>query len=153
MIDLRIMDNLANDKKPAIFEDLARGISEIDGALDPVTEAKLFRQTHGCIAHGNDSASAAHFLDNVAAIMGLDLLLHRRHHIRCAEVDFLASGGAAGNQIRAHFMVVILSEAKNPAISSAELVYVNIQRAMHCRYACFVLGSEVAGRFARLNIA
>src|SRR5438034_7931725 len=113
MIDLRVMNDFADNEKPAIFENFARSISEIDRALDPVAKAELFRQTHGGIAHGNNSASPAHLLHNVAAIMRFDLLLHRGHYIRGAEVHFLPRGRAAGNQICTHTRIVILSEAKN----------------------------------------
>src|SRR6266478_4958072 len=114
MIDLGVVNDFADDKKPAIFEDFARGISEIDRALDPVTKTKLFRKTHGGIAHGNHPPSPAHFFDNITAIVRFDLLLNGSHHIRRAEVYLLARGCAAGNQIRAHTLIgVILSAAKN----------------------------------------
>src|SRR5437867_13457696 len=114
MIDLGVMNDFADDKEPAIFEDFARGISEIERALNPVTKAKLFRQAHRCVPHGNHPPSPAHFFDNITAVMRFDLLLHRRHHIRRAEVYLLARGCAAGNQIRAHTLIgVILSAAKN----------------------------------------
>jgi hypothetical protein len=41
-----------------------------------------------------------------------DLLLHRGHHIRCAEIDFLPRGCAAGNQVSAHVVFVIPSEVE-----------------------------------------
>src|SRR5882724_7648835 len=96
------MDNFADDKKPAIFENFARGISEIDCALDSITKTKLFRQADRCIAYRNHSTGTADFLDDVTAIVRFDLLLHRRHHVRRAEVHFFACGCAAGNQVRAH---------------------------------------------------
>src|SRR6266853_6351975 len=102
MVDLWVMNDLADNKKLAIFENLAGSISKIDRALDPIAKAELFRQAHRGIAHGNDSTGAAHLLDNVAPIMRFDLLLHRGHYIRRAEVHFLPRGCAAGNQIRAH---------------------------------------------------
>src|SRR6266478_2280368 len=104
MIDLRVMNDFADNKKLAIFEDLTRCIGEIDRALDPVAKAKLFCQAHRRVAHGNDSTRPAHFIDNVAAIVRLDLLLHGSHHIRRAEVHFFSCGCAAGNKIRAHEM-------------------------------------------------
>src|SRR5256886_12029414 len=102
MIDLWVMNNFTDNKQPAILENLARSISEINRALDTVTKAKLFRQAHRRITHGNDPTRAAHLLDNVATIVRLDLLLHRGHHVRRAQIDFLACRGAAGNEIRAH---------------------------------------------------
>ena len=105
MIDLGVMNDFADDKEPAIFEDFARGISEIDRALDPVTKTKLFRKTHGGIAHGNHPPSPAHFFDNITAIVRFDLLLNGGHDIWRAEVYLLARGCAAGNQIRAHILI------------------------------------------------
>ena len=96
------MNDLADNKKPAIFENFARRIGEIDRALDPVTKTKLFRQAHGRVAHGNDPARAPDLIDDVAAIMRLDLLLHGRHHVGRTQVHLLARRRAAGNQIRAH---------------------------------------------------
>ena len=113
MIDLRVVNDFADNKKTAIFENLARCIGKIDRALDPVAKAKLFRQAHSGVAHGNDSPRPAHFLDNIAPIMRFDLLLHRSHDVGRAQVHFLPRCCAAGNQIRAHTMIVILSAAKN----------------------------------------
>ena len=109
MIDLRVMNDFADDEKPAILKNFARSISKIDCALHPVAKTELFRQAHGGIAHGNDSTRPAHLLDNVAPIVRFDLLLHRSHHIRRAEVHFLPRGCAAGNQICAHVVFVIPS--------------------------------------------
>src|SRR5713101_381638 len=102
MIDLWVMNDFADNKEPAILENFARSISEINRALDTVTKTKLFRQAHRRVAHGNDPTRAAHLFDNVATIVRLDLLLHRGHHVRCAQIDFLARRRAAGNKIRAH---------------------------------------------------
>src|SRR5215475_10835155 len=102
MIDLGIVNDLSNNKQPAIFEDLARRIREIDRALDAVTKTELLRKAYSGVADGNDSAGATNFFDNIAAIMRLDLFLHRRHHVWRTQVNFLARGCSAGNQIRAH---------------------------------------------------
>ncbi len=113
MIDLRVMNDLADNKKRAVFEDFPRRISEVDGSLDSVAKAKLFCQAHRCIADGNHSTGAAHFLDDIAAIVRLHLLLHRCHDIRRAEIHLLARSCAAGNQVRTHIVVISLSAAKN----------------------------------------
>src|SRR6266851_2330689 len=102
MIYLRVVNDLADDEEPALFENFARGVSEIDRALDPVTKAELLGEANGGVADFNDPAGAMHFIDNVAAIMLLDLLLHRRHHIRRTQVDLLARRRSAGNEVRAH---------------------------------------------------
>ena len=69
MIDLGVMNDFADNKKPAILKNFARSISKIDCALDAIAKTELFRQAHGSVAHGNDSTRPAHLLDNVAAIM------------------------------------------------------------------------------------
>ena len=102
MIHLWVVNDLADDKEPAIFKYFARGIGEIDRTFDPVAEAKLFREAHGCIAHRNDSARATHLIDDVAPVMRLHLFLDRSHHVRGAQIDFLARCRAAGNKIRTH---------------------------------------------------
>ena len=102
MIDLGVVNDFADNKEPAIFENLACGISEINRALNTVAKAKLFRQAHRGVAHGDDASRPAHFIDNVAAVVGFHLLLHRSHHVRRAQIHFLPRRRAAGNKIRAH---------------------------------------------------
>ena len=46
------MNDLADDEEPAILENLARGVGEIDRALDAVAKAELLRQPHGHVADG-----------------------------------------------------------------------------------------------------
>jgi len=128
MIDLGIMNDFADNEKPSILENFARSISEIDCPLDAVAKTELFRQAHGGVAYGNNSASPANLLDNIASIVRFDLLLHCGHHIRGAEVHFLPCGCAAGNQVRAHIIVVILSEAKNLGSFRPEIALTDSQR-------------------------
>ena len=99
------MNDLADDEEPAILENFARRIGEIDRALDAVTKTELLRQPHRRVAHGDDAAGAPDFVDDVAAVMRLDLFLHGRHHLRRAQVHFLARRCAAGDQIRAHILL------------------------------------------------
>src|SRR5438132_298663 len=49
MVDLRVVNDLADDEEPALFENFARGVSEIDRALDPVTKAELRADAHQCV--------------------------------------------------------------------------------------------------------
>src|SRR5437867_12397655 len=107
------MDNLADDKKPPIFENFAGRIRQVDRALDPITKAKLFRQAYCAVAHRNHTTGTADFLDNVTAVMRYDLLLHRRDNVRRTKVHLLARSCATGNQVRAHVVMVILRAAKN----------------------------------------
>ena len=44
------MNDLADDEEAAILENLARGVGEIDRALDAVTKSKLLRQPHRHVA-------------------------------------------------------------------------------------------------------
>ena len=91
------MNDFADNEEPSVFKNLARRICEIDRALNPITKAKLLRQAHCSIAHRNHSTGTTDFLDDVAAVMRFNLLLDRSHHIRRAEVYFLARCCAAGN--------------------------------------------------------
>src|SRR5436190_24302902 len=102
MINLGVVNNLADNKEPAISKHLARGIGEINRAFDTVAKTKLFRQPHGGVADGNYSARATYLINNVAAVMRFDLFLHRGHNVRGAQINFLARRRAAGNKIRAH---------------------------------------------------
>jgi hypothetical protein len=102
MIDLGIMNDFADYKKLAIFENFSRRIGEINRALDSVAETKLLRQAHRCVTYRDDPTGAAHFVDDVATIVGFDLLLHGGHYIGRAQINLLARRRAARNQIRAH---------------------------------------------------
>src|SRR6516162_1205632 len=117
MIDLGIVNNFADDEQLSILKNLALSISKVDCTLDTVAEPKLLCQAHRCIADRNDSAGATDFFDDVAPIMRLHLLLHGRHYVRRAQIHFLARRRAAGNQVRAHVLPVILSVAKNPRMT------------------------------------
>ena len=109
MIDLRVMNNFSHNEKSAILENLARGVCEIDRAFDAVAETKLLRQPHRSISHRNDSAGAPDLFDDIAAVVRLDLLLHRRHDVRRTQVHFLAGSCAAGNQVRTHVQLIVPS--------------------------------------------
>src|SRR5437667_12186471 len=102
MVDLRVVNDLADDEEPALFENFARGVSEVDRALNPVTKAELLGEADNGVANCNDPAGATHFVDDVAAIMLLKLLLHRRHHVRSTQVDLFARRSSAGVEGRAH---------------------------------------------------
>ena len=69
MIDLRVMNNFADNKQSSFFEYFARGVSKIDRALDAVAEPKLLGQTHSRIADRNNSPGASYFFNDIAAIM------------------------------------------------------------------------------------
>src|SRR6266850_8312434 len=102
MIYLGVVNDLADNEEPALFENFARGVSKIDRALDPVTKAELLGEANGGVADCNDPSGAMHFVDDIAAIMLLDLFLHRGHHVRRTQVYFLARRRSAGNEVRAH---------------------------------------------------
>ena len=51
MIDLGVVNDFADNKKAAIFEDFARGVSEVDRALHPIAKTKLLCQTHCRVAY------------------------------------------------------------------------------------------------------
>src|SRR6266403_2655321 len=96
------LNDLADDEEPAVFENFSGGVGKIDRAFDAVTKTELFCQPHGRVADFNNPASATDFIDNVAAIMLLDLFLHRGHHVRRTQVYFLARRRSAGDEVRAH---------------------------------------------------
>ena len=96
------MNDLADNEEPAVLENFMRGVSEIDRALDAVTKSKLLRQSHRDIADADQTAAAPNLVHDLAEIVRLDLLLHRRHHVGRAQVYFFARRRAAGDQVRAH---------------------------------------------------
>ena len=112
------MDDLSDNEEPAVLENLARCISQIDGALHPVTKAELLGQANGGVSDRNNSALPPDLVHDVTAIMGLHLLLHRRHHVGGAQIHLLARGRAAGDQVRAHRPGVYhsLAALQRPAI-------------------------------------
>ena len=96
VVDLRVVDDLAENIDRLLGKDLARGIGQVNGALDAVAEAELLGELDGQVAGGKDMPAGADALDQVAAIMREDLRLHRRHDIRAAEVDLLRRGRRFG---------------------------------------------------------
>ena len=96
-VDLRVVNDLADDEEPAILENLARRVSQIDRALDAVAKAELLRQPHRDIAARQNAAGAPDLVHDVAAVMRFDLLLHGGHYFRRAQVHLLARRRAAGN--------------------------------------------------------
>src|SRR5437879_4114463 len=102
MVTIQDVNALADDSDPARFANFARGVSEIDRALDPVTKAELLGEADNGVANFNDPAGATQFVDDVAAIVLLNLLLHRRHYVRRTQVDLFARRRSAGDEVRAH---------------------------------------------------
>src|SRR5207245_11342120 len=49
LVDERVMNDLAENKQPAIGEHLHRSIAQIDCPLDSIAKAKLFGQKYGRI--------------------------------------------------------------------------------------------------------
>src|SRR5579862_1072622 len=93
LVDLRVVDDLAQDEEPAILENLARGVGQVDGPLDPVAEAELLRQLQGYPLEADDAPAGAQPLDDLAAVVRFNLRLHGGHDIRRAEVDPRLRGG------------------------------------------------------------
>ena len=89
VVHLRVVDDLAEDIDGLIGEDLARGVGQVNGALDAVAEAEFLGQLDGQVARGKHMPAGANALDQVAAVMREDLGLDGGHDIRTAEVDLL----------------------------------------------------------------
>ena len=69
IVHLRVVNDFAEQKNAAFGIGFARGISQIDGALDAVAKAEFLRQFDGQIAGGKDVAVGADALDQFAAVM------------------------------------------------------------------------------------
>src|SRR5207237_5491864 len=102
LVDLGVMNDLAYNKQATVLENFPGGVRQIDRPLDPIAKAEFLREADSRVANANDSASATDFIDNVAAVMLLDLFLHRGHHVGRTQVYFLARRCSAGDQVRAH---------------------------------------------------
>src|SRR5947208_10707745 len=99
------MNDLADNKQATVLENFPGGVGQIDRPLDPVAKAEFLREADSRVTNANDSASAANFVDNVTAIMLLDLFLYRGHHVGRTQVDFFARCRSAGNEVRrAHYL-------------------------------------------------
>src|SRR5207249_10180650 len=68
-VHLRVVNDFADDEEAAVLKNFARGVGEIDGALDAVAESKLLGQPHRHITNGNDAAVTANSIDHIAAVM------------------------------------------------------------------------------------
>src|SRR5256885_16590974 len=104
------MIDLANNEERPVWKTFARSVGQIDRALAAVAKTELLGKPHSRVANGNDPAGAPDFIDDIATIMRLDLLLHSGHHVRRAQIDLLACRCAAGDEIRAHKNVAIRRE-------------------------------------------
>src|SRR5712692_654649 len=102
MVDLGIMNDFANNEEALIFKNLARGISEIDRALDAVAKPELFCEPHCSFTGSDDSSGTPNFVNDVAAIMRLHLFLHRGHYVGRAQIHFLPRRRPARNDICVH---------------------------------------------------
>ncbi len=58
LVDLGIVNDLAENEEPAVLENLPRRVGEIDRALDAVAKSELLRQPHRDVAHREDAAVA-----------------------------------------------------------------------------------------------
>jgi hypothetical protein len=48
------VDDLADEEDAVVGEDSARGVGEVDGALDPVAKAELLREADRRVADGEN---------------------------------------------------------------------------------------------------
>jgi hypothetical protein len=94
LVDLGVVNDFPEDEEPPIVEDLGRGVREIDGPLDAVAKAELLRQSHRHTLASQRAPTGPQPLHDLAAVVGLDLRLHRGVQLRRAEID--ASGFAVG---------------------------------------------------------
>ena len=98
VVDLGVVDDLAEQIDGAgRRKHAARGVGQIDGALDAVAEAEflgqLDRQAPGSGEHAAVDANPG---DQFAPIMRDDLGLYGLHDIRSSEIDFLWRRGRVG---------------------------------------------------------
>src|SRR5207253_1007138 len=100
LVDLGVMNDFADNKQATVLENFPGGVGQIDRPLDPVAKAEFLREADSRVTNANDSASAANFVDNVTAIMLLDLFLHRGHNVGRTQVDFLDKVRRAGGIVR-----------------------------------------------------
>ena len=86
-VHIGVVDDFAEEKNPAVLENFARRVGEVDGAFDAVAKAKFFREADGRIARLEDTALCAEFFDEFAAVVGFHLGLDLGHDLRRADVD------------------------------------------------------------------
>ena len=71
LIDLGVVNDLAEDEEAAVREDLGRGVGEVDGALDAVAKAELLREFHRDVPRRERAAFRAQLFHHLAAVVGL----------------------------------------------------------------------------------
>jgi len=96
IVDLRVMDDFAEDVERLIGEDLPRGIGQVNGPLDAVAKAELLGEPDRQVARCQHIPVAANALDQAAAIVRQHLGLNCRHDIRAAQVDLPGDNGRIG---------------------------------------------------------
>ena len=98
-VDVRVVDDLPEQKNPPVREAFSSGIGKIDRALDPVAKPKLFREADCRLAGLQHAATRTQPLDKLAPIMSFNLRLHVRHDVRRAQVD----AGPGAQAVRQNF--------------------------------------------------
>jgi hypothetical protein len=83
------VNDFAKDVDRFVRVGFARGVSEIDGAFNAVTEAKFLREFDGNATGRNHAAASANAIDEFAAIMRQHLGLNGLHDIGPSQIDFL----------------------------------------------------------------
>ena len=93
-VHLRIVDDLADEEDAVVGEDPARGVGEVDGALDAVAKAELLREADRRVADGENPSPGADLLDDRTLVVVRYLSLNALHHLGGADID--ASAAAFG---------------------------------------------------------
>lgn len=109
-VDLRVVDDFANQENTLFFEDLASGVSEVDRAFNAVAEAKFSSQADGGVADGEFATLPEDFFHDGRAVVVLDFVLDEGHDIGAPDIDtFAFLGGWRGGCWVAHGCGWVLS--------------------------------------------
>ena len=86
-VDLGVMNDFANEKNTIIGKHLARGVGEINGALDAVAKAEFLSESQGRIADYQFAMKIAQALDDGRFVMLRHFRSDQLHHIRATNID------------------------------------------------------------------
>ena len=86
-VHIGVVNDFAEEKNPAVLENLASRISQIDGAFDAIAKAEFLREADGGVSRLKNSALRSDFFNELAAVVGLHLGLHMGHNLGGADID------------------------------------------------------------------
>ncbi len=152
-VDLGVVDDFSNQENAVVGKYLARGVGEIDGALDAVTKAKFLSESDGGVTDDQFAMQVAQAFHDRGLVMLRHFCGDEFHHIGTAEVDALAFGVRIRRLWHGATVVAqdggIYQERKLPTLSCARSILGQVSERLGRKKCHFLhVALVIAGVFA-----